>query len=147
MFIATRRRKITLDGEFTVDQFAHSQHFVVGQLVHPPLRRDPNPGANLHRRCPADAVDVGQPNRYPLLIRDIDASDARHVRFSSKKPKIGVGPALRKGEEYTEHFSHVNPAVVGGSARQQLGRRTSWFNYGFELPRHLVDLGHAVHHA
>jgi hypothetical protein len=32
-------------------------------------------------------VDIGEPDRDPLLIGNIDASDPRHLRFSSKEQK------------------------------------------------------------
>src|SRR6516164_6500026 len=76
--------QITLDRVFAIDQFANPQHLFISQFMHPPFRGDPDPAANLDRRRPADAVDISQADWYPLLIRDVDASNARHLRFSSK---------------------------------------------------------------
>jgi hypothetical protein len=55
--------------------------------MNPPLRRDADPAADLRGCGPADAVDVCQSDRHSLLVWNIDASDARHLRFSSKKTK------------------------------------------------------------
>src|SRR6266446_851617 len=77
--------QITLDRVVAVDQLAHPQDLVVRHLMNPPLERDPDTAADLHGLGAADAVNVGQSDRYPLLVGDIHASDARHLRFSSRR--------------------------------------------------------------
>src|SRR5438132_3446456 len=78
-----------LDRVFAVDQLADAQHSVIGHLVHAPLDRNPDPAADLESLGPPDPVDVGQPDRDPLLIWDVDASNPRHLRFSSKDKDEG----------------------------------------------------------
>ena len=41
-------------------------------------------------------MDVGKPDRHPLLIGDVDTRDARHLRLSSKITKWG-GPRSSQG--------------------------------------------------
>src|SRR5258707_477459 len=91
--------QIAIDGVVAVDQLADAQHLVVGQLVDAPLRRNRHRRADLLRRGAADTVDVGEPDRDPLLTRDVDASYTRHLRLSCgcrAMPKAAVGrrPAL-----------------------------------------------------
>jgi len=81
--------QIALDRVFTVDHFAHAQHLVVGQLVDAPFGRDADLAADLERLGAADAVNVGEPDRNPLLIGDIDASYPRHLRLSFKHQNEG----------------------------------------------------------
>src|SRR4051812_17850679 len=76
--------EVAFDGVFAVDQLADAQDLVIGHLVHAPLDRDADSAADLESLGPSDAVDVSEPDRDPLLIRDVDASDPRHSRFSSK---------------------------------------------------------------
>src|SRR5205814_673406 len=82
--------EITLDGVFAVDRLADAQHLVIGHLVHAPLDRNADPSTDLESLGPPDAVDVGQPDRDPLLIRNVDASNPRHSRFSSKEQRCGL---------------------------------------------------------
>jgi hypothetical protein len=100
--------QVALDGIVSVDHFAHTQNFVVGQLMHSPLRGDADSVAYLSSLSPTDAINVGESDRDPLLIGNVDASDARHLRFSSKRYQISVGSARRKGENYTEISLDVN---------------------------------------
>jgi hypothetical protein len=79
--------QIALDRVFAVDQLTDSQHLVIRQLMHSPLGRNADLAAYFKRLGRADAMDVGQPDRDPLLIGDIDASDPRHLRFSFKDQK------------------------------------------------------------
>jgi hypothetical protein len=62
--------------------------------MHPAFDRDADRRANLLRGGQADAMDVGERDGNPLLTRDIDASDARHLRFSSKICVLNSEPAL-----------------------------------------------------
>src|SRR5690242_18363975 len=82
--------QIALDRVFAVDQLADAQYLVVGHLVHAPLDRDADPTADFVSLGPPDAVDIGQPDRHPLLIWNVDASDPRHLRFSSKEQRCGL---------------------------------------------------------
>jgi hypothetical protein len=93
--------QVALDGIVAIDNLANAQHVVVCQFVHAPLERNTDPVADLKGLGSADAVDVSEPDRDPLLVRDIDARDARHLHFSSKNDKIGVDLAPRKGGYYT----------------------------------------------
>jgi len=77
--------EITFNRVVAVDQLADPQHLLVGHFMNPPLWRYPNPIANLKRLGSPDTMDVSEPDRDELLIWDIDASDARHLRFSSRK--------------------------------------------------------------
>src|SRR5580658_7105863 len=74
--------QIAFDRVVVVDDLADAQHLVVGQLMHPPLRRDGELLTDLLGGGPADAVDIGEADRNPLLARDVDASNTRHLRFS-----------------------------------------------------------------
>jgi len=103
--------QVALDAIFSVDQLAHTQSFVVGQLMHSPLCGDADSVAYLSSLSPADAINVGESDRDPLLIGNVDASDARHLRFSSKRYAISVGSARRKGVNYTDISLAVNVAA------------------------------------
>src|SRR5215469_16402401 len=103
--------QVALDAIFSVDQLAHAQSFIVGQLMHSPLRWNADSVAYLSSLSPADAINVGEPDRNPLLIGNVDASDARHLRFSSKRYEISVGSVRRKGEDYTDISLAVNVAA------------------------------------
>src|SRR5262245_27295972 len=70
--------QIAFNRVFPVDQLADPQHLIVCQLVHSPLARNADLPAYFERLGPPDAMDVGEPDRDPLLIGYIDASDARH---------------------------------------------------------------------
>ena len=79
--------------------------------MHSPLRWNADSLAYLKRLSPADAINVGESDRDPLLIGNVDASDARHLRFSSKRYEISVGSARRKGMNYTDISLAVNVAA------------------------------------
>src|SRR6516165_9198648 len=101
--------QVALDRVFAVDQLADAQDLVIGHLVHAPLDRDADPAADLESLGPSDAVDVGQPDRDPFLIRNVDASDPRHPRFSSKRTKMWAASHFRKGRQYKHRGARVNP--------------------------------------
>jgi hypothetical protein len=91
--------EIALDRVVAINQFTNPQYLVIGQFLYPPLYRDPHPAADLERFAPPDAMNVSQPDRYQLLVRYIDASNPRHLRFSSKngnggKSNFSQGQAL-----------------------------------------------------
>src|SRR6202043_2777171 len=92
--------QVTLDRVFAVDQLADAQDLVIGHLVNAPLDWNADPAADLESLGPPDAVDVGQPDRDPLLIRNVDASDPRHSRFSSKRTEMWAASHFRKGGKY-----------------------------------------------
>jgi len=55
--------------------------------MHTPLDRDSNSATYLKRLGSPDTMNVSEPDRDPLLIGNIDASDPRHLRISSKEQK------------------------------------------------------------
>src|SRR3546814_498940 len=63
----------------SVDGLAEARQLVLGELVHPPLRRNTDGAADPAGRCPADSVNVGQSNHDALLRRDVHARNARHT--------------------------------------------------------------------
>src|SRR5439155_26333587 len=93
--------QIALDRVFAVDQLAHPQHLVVGHLVRPALGRDADLAADLGGLGPADAMDVGQGDRYALVIRDVDASNSRHLRISLEYRERG-GYASDQPTDHTD---------------------------------------------
>jgi hypothetical protein len=74
--------EITLHGIIAINQFADTQYLVVGQLVDPPLKRNPHATAYLKGFGAPNTMDVTEPDWDQLLIWDINASDPRHLRFS-----------------------------------------------------------------
>jgi hypothetical protein len=101
--------QIPLDGKFAVDHFAHAQDFVVGQLVDPPFGRNADPVTDLEGGASPDPMNISEPNGHSLLVRDIDASYTRHLRFSSTDSKMITGGARHKGWHYIGAGAHVNP--------------------------------------
>ena len=93
--------QIPFNGVISIDQLADTQHVVVGQLVDPPLGRYADFAADLEGLGSANPVDIGEPDRDPLLVGNIDSRDARQLR-SPRNYKMGVGSAPRKGEDYTD---------------------------------------------
>jgi hypothetical protein len=81
--------EVAFDGVISVDQFADAQDLLVRHLMDAPFKRYPHPIANLERFGPPDTMNVSQPDWDELLIWYIDASDARHLRFSSKSRNGG----------------------------------------------------------
>jgi hypothetical protein len=79
--------KIALDRVIAINQLAHTQHLVIGQLMHAPLDWNADPAAYLERLGAPYAMYVGKPDRGSFLVGYIHASDARHLRFSSKEQK------------------------------------------------------------
>src|SRR6202007_2413498 len=76
--------QIALDLVFAVDQLADAQHFLVGELVHPALIRDVQPGADFLRLGGADTVDVAEPDGHSLVGRDVHAGNTRHACCSCR---------------------------------------------------------------
>src|SRR6266478_3193617 len=93
--------QITLHGIFAVDQLANPQHLVIGHLVRPAVGRDADLVADLGGLGPADAMDVGQGDRYALVIRDVDAGNSRHLRISLEYRERG-GYASDQPIDYTD---------------------------------------------
>src|SRR5262249_45926277 len=89
--------EVALDRVIAVDQLAHAQYLVVGHLMYAPLDRNTDPVAYLERLSAPDAMNISKPDRDPLLIGDVDASDARHLRFSSKN-RDEAGFELSQGQ-------------------------------------------------
>src|SRR6185312_2816619 len=59
-----------------VDVVAQAGDLVLRQVAHLRVRRQAERGADLLRGRLADAVDVGQPDLEPLLVRQIHSGDA-----------------------------------------------------------------------
>jgi hypothetical protein len=55
--------------------------------MHAPLDWNADPAAYLERLGAPYAMYVGKPDRGSFLVGYIHASDARHLRFSSKEQK------------------------------------------------------------
>ena len=72
-----------------VDVLAELRDLVVGQILDLLVRRKAQLGADLARRRLADAVDVGQPDLEPLLVREIDSGDSRPVAPSPAGGCVG----------------------------------------------------------
>ena len=70
--------QIALDHVVAVDHLADLQHFLVGQLRHPPLIRNPDLLHDFMGLFRPDAMDVLQCDDDALVGRDIDAGDAGH---------------------------------------------------------------------
>ena len=70
--------KVALDLELGVDVVAELRDLVVGEVADLRVGREAERGCDLARRRLADAVDVGQPDLEPLLVRQVDAGDAGH---------------------------------------------------------------------
>jgi len=68
--------QVALDLQVAVDVLAELRDLLVGQVLDLLVAREASVGADLLRRRAADAVDVGQPDLEPLLIRKVDSGDA-----------------------------------------------------------------------
>jgi hypothetical protein len=113
---------IALDGVFAIDQLAHAQHLVVGHLVRPALHRDADLAADLMRLGAADAVDIGQGNRHPLVVRDVDASNSRHLRPPCKQQKWErARPAARARIIRIAGVASIGPLVLPATRFELLG--------------------------
>src|SRR6266536_1658229 len=62
-----------------VDVGAELRDLVVGEVANLRVGRELELGRDLARRRLADAVDVRQPDLEPLLVREVDPGDARHL--------------------------------------------------------------------
>src|SRR5712672_719750 len=74
--------QVALDHVIAIDHLADLQHFLVGQLRHPPLLRNVHLVHDLLRLLGADAMDVLQRDHDALVGRNIDTSDTGHGRYS-----------------------------------------------------------------
>jgi hypothetical protein len=81
--------EISFNRIVSIDEFADTQYLVVGQFVHPPLKRDSHPTAYLKGFSAPNTMDVSESDRDQLLVWDINASDPRHLRFSCRERKWG----------------------------------------------------------
>jgi hypothetical protein len=70
--------QVALDDVVAVDHFADLQDLGVGELRHPPLRRQMHLLHDLPGDLRADAVDVLQRDQDALVGRDVDTSDTGH---------------------------------------------------------------------
>ena len=139
MFIATcRRRSPSTVYSRSISSRTRSTSSSVSSCTRR-SSRDADLAADLMRLGAADAMDVGEPDRDPLLIRDIDASDPRHLRFSFKDREMRVGSHFRKGEDYTDRRTLPSIPCERAAEPGCVRRITASIS-----PRHLVDLGHAV---
>src|SRR5207247_1367451 len=76
-----RTPQVALDLEVRVDVVAQLRHFLVGQVLHLRVQRQPEVRTDLLRGGAADPVDVGQPYLEPLLVRKVHSGDTCHVRL------------------------------------------------------------------
>src|SRR6185295_10823769 len=74
--------EIALDAALLFDDVADLAHVLFGEVLHPDVRADAGTREDVVRPLPADAVDVGQPDFYPLGSRKIDACDTSHSLLS-----------------------------------------------------------------
>src|SRR2546423_7474867 len=83
-----------------------------------PIRRDADLLADLLRLCAADAVDIGQPDRHPFLIRNVDASNSRHLRnsFDSRRKRRALPPVKSLIIRIVTGASTLPPANTRGGA-------------------------------
>src|SRR5262249_11673598 len=70
--------EITLDLVVRVDVLAELRDLFLGQVAHLRIWVEPECERDLARRRLADAVDVGEADLEPLLVREVDAGDASH---------------------------------------------------------------------
>src|SRR5439155_4944559 len=70
--------EIALDLEVAVDVALKLRDLLVGEVAHLRVGREAENGTDLPRRRRPNAVDVGQADLEPLLIRDVDAGYACH---------------------------------------------------------------------
>src|SRR5215510_6156202 len=75
--------QVALDPVVPVDHLADPDDLVVRQLVHAAGLRNPDLRNDFLGFCPADPMDIGQPDQHPLLRGDVDASNTRHAVSSS----------------------------------------------------------------
>src|SRR3954454_23595043 len=73
--------QVSLDLEVRVDVVAELRHFLVGQVLDLGVRRKAELGERLLRRREADAVDVGEPDLEPLLVRKVHSGDTCQIRL------------------------------------------------------------------
>src|SRR5690606_31997757 len=71
--------QVALDDIVTVDGLADLQDLRVGELIHPPLRRNTNLLADFLREFRTNAMNVLERDDNALLRRNIYASDTGHV--------------------------------------------------------------------
>jgi hypothetical protein len=69
--------QLTLDLEVRVDVVPELRDLFVGEVLDLRVRAEAELGRDLARRRLADAVDVGQPDLEPLLVRKVDSGDSR----------------------------------------------------------------------
>ena len=75
--LLTLAPQVALDLELAVDEGAQLRDLLVGQVLDLRVGAEAELVGDLARRRLADAVDVGQPDLEPLLVRKIDSGDAR----------------------------------------------------------------------
>ena len=68
--------QVPLDLEIRVDVVAELRDLLVGEVADLRVRAQTELGRDLPRGRLADAVDVGQPDLEPLLVRKVDSGDA-----------------------------------------------------------------------
>src|SRR5271166_2023974 len=85
--------QVTLNNVVTVDDFANLKHFLVGQLGHSPLLRNPDFPHDFIGFFWPDPMDILQCDNNAFVGRYIDAGDAGHVP-SLLLPAQSKWPAL-----------------------------------------------------
>src|SRR5947209_9021271 len=67
--------QVALDLQVLVDEATEAGDLLVGEVAHPRVGTDAGGLADLLRRAPADAEDVGEGDLQALLARDVDPCD------------------------------------------------------------------------
>src|SRR5215475_3952571 len=111
--------QIALDDVVAVDHLADLQHFLVGELRHPPLRRDVHLVHDLLGLLAPDAMDVLQRDHHALVGRNVDTSDTGQGRYSSVPVRTGVMALFprRSPESLTVNASTTPTPLPGARHR------------------------------
>src|SRR4051794_30444685 len=82
--------QVALDPVLAVDQLADPEDLLIRQLVDPAFLRDVQRLADIDRVLRADAVDIAQRDRHPLVRGNVHTGDARHCSAPG-----ALGPCFR----------------------------------------------------
>ncbi len=97
--------QVALDLVIGVDVLAHRQNLGIGELVDALLLGDARSLANLLGGAMPDSMDIGECDMHPLVGRNVNACDARHVLCS-----VFPGPPVRaKIQKKPVHAPAVPP--------------------------------------
>src|SRR5262249_40410251 len=99
--------QVAFDRILAIDQFANPQYLVVGHVADPPFGPDADASTDFLCLGVANPVNIGQPNRHSLLVRNIDASNSRHGRISLNIGERANSPFVSRSL-YTPEYACVN---------------------------------------